>query len=265
MAGLTVLDGLLLGLVQGFLEWLPVSSSGQLVVLLMAFLRLPPEHALRLSLFLHLATALSAALYYRRRLIQAAISLLKEGRPDETARLLIYTTVASLATALPVYLLYIRLFREASFDTAMFLVGAALFATALVLWLRPMGGEKLLKDAKKLDYILLGFVQGFAVLPGVSRSAITTALLCVRRFRPEEALRGSFLAAIPVSIIAGLFETPAVSLGAPHLAALATAFIVGVLTIGFTTSLATRLRLAPFLALWALLMIASALPAVLLL
>jgi len=261
LAGLTVLDGLLLGLVQGFLEWLPVSSSGQLVVLLMAFLRLPPELSLRLSLFLHLATALSASVYYRGRLLSATRTLLQERGLDETAKLIAYTTPASLATAAPVYLLYVHLLKGTSLDTATFFVGIALLATALILWLRPAGGEKRLKEAKTTDYILLGLVQGLAVLPGVSRSAITTALLCIRRFRPEEALTGSFLASIPVSIIAGFVEAPAVSIGTPHLAALTTAFIAGILTIRFITSLATRLNLAPFLAFWALLMVASTVPA----
>ncbi len=261
MSTISLLDGLLVGILQGILEWLPLSSSGQLMVVLSRFLGLHPRAAYELGLFLHLGTALSATIFYRESLLSSLNGLVRAGRLDSVAKLLLVTTLFSAVSGVPVYIAYAHFLSGISCDTVMLPVGLALLATALILWLRPKGNGRRLSDASIRDYTLLGIVQGFAVLPGLSRSAVTIALLCLRGFEPLEAVRGSFLAAIPVSVAAGLLEAHFVPLAPPHLVALASAFLVGVAAIGAVTSVSSRVKMAPFLAFLSCLMILSAVPA----
>ncbi len=227
------------GLLQGLLEWLPVSSSGQVSLVLMGLLGVAPEYAYRFSLFLHLGTAFSALAWFRSRVVEAM-------RGGEVLGFLVYSYVASLVVGGPLYLAASGLAAE---DRLTLVIGLLLVATGLVLEASRRGGERGGVPGG-IDAVLLGVAQGFAVLPGLSRSAVTIAVLALRGYRPGVAVEYSFLASIPVTLTAGLYEAlGGVEVGVEGAVALAAAFAAGLASIGFMVGLARRVRLGPFLVL----------------
>jgi hypothetical protein len=78
------------------------------------------------------------------------------------------------------------------------IIGILLLCTGTILLISKKTGTKEIKDLKKRDYILLGILQGLEVLPGISRSGITSSGLLLRNFKPKVALRLSFILSIPI-------------------------------------------------------------------
>jgi undecaprenyl-diphosphatase len=241
MSRVDVVVAVLAGLVQGVFEWLPISSQGNIALLLTA-VGTDPEVAVQLALFLQVGTTLSAAAYYREELRVVARTL-PDWRPgaayDEQNALTSYVVVASLATGVVGIPLYVF-----AVDIAGQLTGAA-FIAAVGLLLVATGVAQLLSESVSLggrerptlgDSILVGGVQGFAVLPGVSRSGVTASALLVRSYDPPAAFRLSFLLSIPASLgaaaltLVGAGGLPGIAPDAA-VAALAVSAVVGYLTI----------------------------------
>jgi len=230
------------GIVQGVVEWLPVSSQGNLALVLTA-VGTDPEMALQLALFLQVGTSLSAATYYREEILTAA----RRGpywRPDsaydERNAVLSYLVVACLTTGLvgvPLYLVAVDVASELTGGTFVALVGVLLLLTGVV-QLRsestPLGGRECPTFA---DSVLVGAAQGVAILPGVSRSGLTTSTLLFRSYDPPAAFRLSFLLSVPASLgaagltVAGAGGLPGISPAAAALA-LAVSALVGYAAIG---------------------------------
>ena len=220
------LKALLVGAVQGATEFLPVSSSGHLILLAKLGIM---STSLFYNLSLHLAT-LFATLIVMRKEVLAAIRHPLAGVGK-------YVCLASLPTAIVAYLL--KTLRPSLLLGELlgfgFLLSAAVLFSAEVIR-RDSKGRFL--DAK--ISLLTGFAQGIAVLPGVSRSGTTIAVLRASGVDPEEAASFSFLLSIPV--IAGGFlleglESGFSSAGADAgeiLVAAAAAFLLGLLAAKFT-------------------------------
>ncbi len=235
-----LLEALLAGVLQGLLEWLPVSSSGQLSLYYMLLCNVSPATAYKLSLALHLGTALSAIIYYHRRLMEFLRDPL-----GPVGRMLLATTAAAVIVAAPIYLAFTGILESMSFDYATMLVGALLVATGLALMVKPRGEAKKIATAKLRDWILAGAVEGLAVLPGLSRSAVTIACLCLEGFNPEDAVEASFMMAIPVTLLAGLAEAQQLQAsmgGLAAIAALVASVLVGLASIKAMMILARRLK-----------------------
>lgn len=244
-----MLEALVSGLLQGLLEWLPVSSSGQVSLVLMGLLGVSPDYAYRFSLFLHLGTAFSAIAWFRGRLLEAL-------RGGEVLGFLVYSYAASLAVGGPVYLAASGL----TADRLTLVIGVLLVATGLLLE-ASRRGEGARGVPRPLDAVLVGVAQGFAVLPGLSRSAVTIAVLALRGYGPETAVEYSFIASIPVTVTAGLYEALGGAVGGLEgLIALVAAFTAGTASLGFMVGLARRARLGPFLAALGLLILALYFP-----
>jgi undecaprenyl-diphosphatase len=242
MSRVDLVVGILAGIVQGVVEWLPVSSQGNLALFLTA-VGTDPDVALQLALFLQVGTTLSAATYYRediRRAIEAVPGWRPDSAYDGENALISYILVACTMTGLigiPLYIFAVDLAGELSGAVFVGLIGVLLVLT---------GGVQLTSESVSMgdrrqptlvDSVLVGAVQGIAILPGISRSGVTSSALLFRSYDPPEAFRLSFILSIPASLgaaaltVAGAGGLPGINPDAA-LAALLVSAVVGYLMIG---------------------------------
>ena len=197
---------LLLSAVQGVTEFLPVSSSGHLALLQMAFGL--PGSALAFDVLLHCATTLAVLIFFRKDIAAflgqwCAGLVSREARAAEGWRYgwaVLTGTVVTAAVALP-----LKDWVEAAIRSR-FAVGAGLLTTAGILCLVPLlPGRQ--KELTLRAALLVGLIQGFAVFPGISRSGATIAAALFMGLTSSEAFRLSFLLSVPAIFGATLLET----------------------------------------------------------
>lgn len=245
------LEPVLLGILQGILEWLPVSSEGVSSLVMMNFFGKSLSEAVFLSLWLHTGTLLAAMFYFREDLLGIIKNLphykIRDGEScNGLTTFLIAATVITGVIGAP--LLFLGLDGLGfSFSLAMALVGALLVVTGLV----QLIGKKIRVTGKKLDLkdsVTLGIVQAFSVLPGLSRSGLTTSALLFRKYEAKEALRLSFLMSIPAVLAAeaGLLFIGKVAFDLYSAVALLFSFAVGLATIKLLMKAAERINFGWF-------------------
>jgi len=193
------LAAILIGTVQGFLEWIPVSSERQTGIV-MGILDINPETAITLGLALHIGTALAVFARYPRPMLR----VLDLRRPSGKTRFFLVTTIISLACAFPFMWALEEMFeREQWAGMAITLIAAAVIvAFGLALERGRKAPSRELSDGSLTDYLLVGVAQAFAVLPGVTRSGLTFGTLLGRRFKGMDALVFTYLLSFPVSLAA---------------------------------------------------------------
>ena len=231
----------LAGIVQGIFEWLPISSQGNLALFLTA-VNVDPDVALQLALFLQVGTTLSAATYYREDIALAARAV-PEWRPssayENESALTTYVVVATLFTGvvgIPLYVFAVDLASELSGSVFVAVIGVLLVLTGVVQLVSDSLSMGTRHQPTLLDSVLVGTAQGTAILPGVSRSGVTTGTLLFRHYDPPEAFRLSFIISIPASLGAAVLTMlgagglPGISPVAA-LTALSISSVVGYLTI----------------------------------
>lgn len=228
------------GILQGVLEWLPVSSEGSVALVLTVLSSADPGTAVRLSLFLHAGTGLAAGVYYRSdfRSYLTSVSTLTDTRSREGVELRflgIATAVSGLVGG-GLYVAVKQAFSNAATVPFVVLIGLLLVVTGVLQ--RAASGRYVEERTQPgwLDAVLVGAGQGLALLPGVSRSGTTTSILLLRGYPGELSFRLSFLLAVPASLAAGGLAVldggvPAVAPG-PAVLALAASALVGYATIG---------------------------------
>ena len=197
---MTWYEGLFLGVLQGATEFLPVSSSGHLVMG-QAFLGVE-QPGVGLEIVLHLATLASVLAVYRERIVALAAGVFR--RDPEALR---YAGLLVLASV-PAGIVGVGLggFFESLFDSLR-ATGAALVFTGCVLWTarRPLARSPSgAPDA--LAALVMGVAQALAIVPGVSRSGTTVAAALWRGVAPAEAAAFSFLMSIPAVSGAALLK-----------------------------------------------------------
>lgn len=189
---------ILLGIVQGLTEFLPVSSSGHLVLLENIFGI--QDASLFLNVILHCATLLAVVIFYRQKIWQ----LIK--KPFQPLN---YYLVISTAITCLIVLLFSDFF-ESSFSGVLLAWGFLL--SALFLFFTEYLSRKYSKQGmiyQNVGYkqsILLGIFQGLAILPGISRSGTTLCAGIVMGIDKKQALDYSFLMSIPIIIASLVFE-----------------------------------------------------------
>jgi undecaprenyl-diphosphatase len=209
---LSVLHAIILGIVQGLSEFLPISSSGHLILVpqLLGWNDLAADNSLNKSfdVALHLGTLVAAIWYFRRDLwgyVRAAW---------DSVRARAVTTVDQrvgwllLLSAIPGALVG-ALFESTIEDTLgdPILIGVNLIVFGLVLeWADRTVGTRRSDDYRKKDAAVMGVAQALALAPGVSRSGITISAGRWLRFSREGAARLSFLMAIPITGGAVLYK-----------------------------------------------------------
>jgi undecaprenyl-diphosphatase len=215
------LQGIVLGILQGILEWIPVSSQGQSMLAMIYWLGISPSDALSYSIFLHLGTM--TAVLFRH----AFLKMLKE-IDSKLTRIVIVSTFCTGITGIPLYLLF-----RASFTggrEATLLIGALLIATGLLLRFKG-SGSRVAEDMGLADMIVLGLAQGFSILPGVSRSGTTLTVLLMKGFKQDEALAVSFIISVPAVLGAIVLDHSIAAI--PWMTA--AAMLVASLVVGYLT------------------------------
>ncbi|MCH7745979.1 MAG: undecaprenyl-diphosphate phosphatase [Chloroflexi bacterium] len=238
----------LLGLLQGITEWLPVSSEGVTSAVYSIFYESSLSEAVAFALWLHIGTALSALIALRKEvrvIISDAVS-----NPLKPSPLIVYLVVATAVSALVGFplLLAVEELSGRVGAASMGLVGLLMFITGGLQLRKRQSGTRSREDISPIDAVLAGLAQGFAVLPGLSRSGLTVATLLARQVDRREALVLSFLMSIPASLGAGLYasiNSGFLTSGSGLLAA-AIACVVGFATIRGLLVVAERVNFAAF-------------------
>lgn len=241
MAETELIVAILAGIVQGIVEWLPISSQGNLALFLSA-VGTDPEIAIQLALFLQLGTTLSAATYYRDDIMEAVDASSEwdvHHAYSEDNALLSYILVACFMTGLvgiPLYIVAVDIASQLTGGVFVAIIGLLLVATGLIQIVSESVSMGIRETPTLLDSVLVGTAQGVAILPGISRSGVTTGALLFRSYEPPAAFRLSFLLSIPASIggatltVLGVGGLPGISPTAA-LVALALSALVGYLSI----------------------------------
>ena len=233
------LQGVILGILQGVTEWLPVSSEGQSILAMIYWLRISPDDALSYSIFLHLGTMSAVLIRFRCEFLK----MLKE-IDSKLTRIVIVSTFCTGITGIPLYLLFRESFtggREATL-----LIGALLMATGLLLRFKG-SGSRMAEDMSLGDMIALGLAQGFSILPGVSRSGTTLTVLLMKGFKQDEALAVSFIISVPAVLGAIVLDHSIAAISWTTAAAMLTAsFVVGYLTMDLLISFAKMINFSGF-------------------
>ena len=194
-----MLTAALWGLIQGLTEFLPISSSGHLVLVPAIFGF--EEPGLAASVMLHLGTLIAVVAYYRRDLLR----LLHLRSDPEARRILMLLLVGTVPAA--IIGLSLKGPIEAVF-TKPWLVALALMVTGAVLLFSGLVGRgvRRLASGRWPDGLVVGLAQAFALLPGISRSGMTITAGMAQGFTRTEAARYAFLLSIPAIAGAGLLD-----------------------------------------------------------
>ena len=253
----TLVAALIMGMVQGLTEFLPVSSSGHLILvpyLLGPYLpgmRDPFITSLEFSVMLHIGTLIALLLYFRSdwlRLVPAFVAAVRDrsldGDPDRRlAALLAIATVPALVIGFLLHDLENSI-REVGPVALTLVIGAA------ILWLAERTGtlRRMALDLSFAQALAIGGAQAIALIPGISRSGISISAGLFAGLRRDEAARFSFLMATPITAAAAAYELLTVLRGegiavevAPLAAGLIASFVFGVIAIsGLLSFLRTR-------------------------
>ncbi len=198
---------IVVSLLQGLLEWLPVSSEGQNVLVLISFVG-DPDLALSLSLFLHLGTCFAVLVYFRHLNVKIITARFPDREISDLRRILIFVTLGTGFSGVILYIYFVDLIGAYSGSVIMGLVGIFLIVTAGILYFsKRIGGKRRFHQLSNFEAVILGIIQGIAVLPGISRSGLTIAALLWLRNDQENALFGSFMMSIPASLGVVFLET----------------------------------------------------------
>ena len=234
----SVIAALITGTLQGILEWLPVSSEGNLVILLSQMFGYSVEETLNTAIFLHLGTGVAALIYFRDQVW----GILTMSTPEDKD-MFFKLSAMTILTGLVGFPIFMLLNISAAIGEALLaLTGIALIITGLL----QRETTKSKKNGVELSWslsFLLGVAQGLAIIPGLSRSGFTTSIMLFRDFDGERAFRTSFLMSIPASFAAaiGLMLVKGVQPDIYSGLAALTAALVGYLTIGRLLAFAKRI------------------------
>lgn len=183
------ISAVILGIIQGIAEWLPISSEA-IVTLFGKFLfELEYSEALTNAIWLHTGTLISAVVYFRKDIIE----ILRMEKKD----LLIFLIIATIATGIIAFpLLYLAFSIEIPDYLFTILIGLFLIMVSFMQKKMIFGTKE---QPNKKNALIAGLIQGLAVFPGLSRSGITIATLIAQKYNLKTAFKLSFLMSIPVS------------------------------------------------------------------
>jgi undecaprenyl-diphosphatase len=236
---MTYFTAIILGIVEGATEFIPVSSSGHLI-LARSILSVNDSLGLSFDAVLQLSSTIALIIYFWKdlwKLFLVFIDLVTQGNVSDKDRILLYSIILGTIPAVIFGLLL-----ESKMDTIfrnVTLVSVSLIAGSLLLWL----GQKFAKENNELSVgrgIMVGLFQCIALIPGISRSGATISGGLFSGLTKEEAVRFSFLLSVPVLFGSGLkkvfeirHEIFSTNLGPHLLIGSLASFIVGLVSINF--------------------------------
>lgn len=255
---MTVIDSIILGAVQGLTEFLPISSSGHLIIA-RNFLGLDLVGTLAFDAILQLATTLAVVVYFWKDLWGLFVSFLKwvfvkdrSGEVLDNMKMIGFLVVATVPAVI------IGLMLEDTMDSVFrneFLVIYTLIFGAVILYLAERS-TRLKTATKPLTWtksLIIGLFQSLALIPGMSRSGMTISGGLFMNLERDKAVRLSFLMAVPILLGSGLKksldilgEVGAVSINYEIVFGVLTSFVVGLLAIHFLITFLKKHTLLPF-------------------
>ena len=189
-----IIEAVILGIVQGLTEFLPVSSSGHLEIAKELLSVAEQEQNLLMTIVLHAATALSTIIIFRKD-ITTIIAGLFQFKWNEEAQFSVKIILSMIPAA--IVGLFFEDEIESLFGGQIVLVGSMLLLTGLLLFLADKA-KKTDKKVSILNSILIGIAQAIAILPGISRSGATICTSVLLGVDREKAARFSFLMVVPL-------------------------------------------------------------------
>lgn len=242
-----ILKSIVLGIVQGITEFLPVSSSGHLE-LAKYFLgeNAMGEESLLMTVVLHFGTALATMVVFRKDILEIFQGLFKKGASQNFA---IYIIISMIPAALVGLMFEDQI--EAMFSGNILLVCSMLILTGILLWLADRA-----KDTGKSvgisQAIIIGIAQAIAITPGISRSGATISTSVLLGIDKEKAARFSFLMVVPLifgkiakDLLDGEFNKSQTDL-LPLFAGFVASFVVGYFACSWMIKIVKRSKLLYF-------------------
>ena len=242
-------NALILGIIQGLTEFLPVSSSGHLEIakFILGDESLPKD-SLLMTIVLHAATALSTLFVFRKEIIEVIRGLFQFKWNEET----IFSLKIVLSMIPAVFVgLYFNDFLESLFSGQLLLIGFMLLITAALLFY----ADRAKTSEKKVSYfdaVVIGISQAIAILPGISRSGATISMALILKIDRGQAARFSFLMVVPLilgemskNLIEGSINYES-SVLFPLIVGFIAAFITGVLACTWMIKLVKNAKLSYF-------------------
>jgi undecaprenyl-diphosphatase len=222
----TLFEIMFLAIIQGLTEWLPISSSGHLVLAQKYLgLNLP----LVFSVMLHTGTVIVVLVAFRKDIADIVKTLVKREFETEEGKMVLFIAVGSVPLAL--IGLFLHDFFESLFSNLL-AVGLALLATGVILFFseKRRGNRKL----GFLDSLIIGVAQAVAIMPGVSRSGMTVTTGLLRKIDKVTAFKYSFLLSIPAILGATVLELGELVVGTVDVVPLFLGVIVSMI-VGFAS------------------------------
>lgn len=244
-----IIDAIILGIIQGLTEFLPVSSSGHLE-LGKAILgdNSIPEESLLFTVVLHFATALSTIVVFRKD-VWDIIKGLFQFKWNEETQFSLKIIISMIPAALVGFLL--EDFMEVFFDGAIIIVGIMLIITAVLLYLADMA-KTTSKGVSFRSAFVIGLAQMVAMLPGISRSGATISTSVLLGIDKSKSARFSFLMVVPLilgkvakDILSGDINFESTQIGAMG-AGFAAAFVAGLIACTWMLKLVRQSKLTYF-------------------
>lgn len=263
---LTYFEAAVLGIIQGITEWLPISSKAMTSLVMIKFFGQPLSEALPFAIWMHIGTLLASVIYFREELKKIVKRLpvyfseiilsgrlnkkmdfkTKENEEDSLISFLIIATFLTGILGLPIMLFVVKK-AQISGELATAAIGIFLILTGLL--------QRISADAKSMkklpdrgDAFIVGMGQGFAAIPGISRSGTTTGLFLLRKFDSENALKYSYLMSVPAvlgaEIVLQIMDI--VKVDFTSLLAVVFSFIFGLLTIDIFLKVARKVNFSNF-------------------
>ncbi len=246
---MSALETLILGIVQGLTEFLPVSSSGHLELVKAIFgSDYEQQQGLLVTITLHAATAFSTIFVFRKDIVMILSDLLRFKRGES-----LNFSLKIILSMIPAVIigLFFEDFIASLFIGKIALVAVMLMITALLLFL----ADRVNENNKELNYsntFYIGVIQAIAILPGISRSGATIALAVLLKIDRNKAARFSFLMVIPLilgsmakSVMDGDLSQDSTAL-LPLLVGFVSAFITGVFACRWMVALVKKSQLKYF-------------------
>ena len=227
-----MLSIIILGIVQGIAEFLPISSSAHLIIFRDLFgigkdLFANSSMALSFDIALHFGTLLAIAIYFFKDFWNMVIKGITKGPKDKEGKLFWYVVVATIPAALA-GVLFEDVIEEAIRGNFI-VIGIALIVMGIIIYLvdKTFKAKKQVKDMTIIDAIIIGCSQVFALIPGFSRSGTTIAAARYRNITREDAAKFSFYLSAPVVLGAVVLHLAKDGLGL--ITANLSVFVTGVL------------------------------------
>ena len=239
---MTIFKSFFLGSVQGLTEFLPVSSSGHLVII-QNLLDLGSD--IGFDVLLHFATVIAVLFYFRKDVVEIFRGL--AGKSQTGLFYLKAVIIGSTPTAVIGFAF--KGFFEAKFAQPK-IAAAMLAVTGFVLFFASKythgkpGRE--IEKTRNVDFLLIGLLQGMAIMPGISRSGMTIAMALILGFKKETAFKYSMLLSVPAVLGAGLLEISKIEFNAVSVSGGAAALAAGIAALYVLSGMVVREKLHVF-------------------